>query len=297
MIEAYKYIFTPVIFLNASLLIIWGFYLYFKDEIYSMRQKDGRMLKWPGEEVDKYIYTKHPAFQEEQKKKDKFVQAGIDNSLYPKYFVFIKATLLILASSLGLYFFVIKSVFSIGIALGYKLLAVLGIAAFFIPDLDLHIRKKNRIKTFEKNLSTLMNMFLVCLDAGITFKEAIFYVSKELQYSHPIIAYELDRVYNTSNLLLDQKVAYARLAYRVPSDSLKKMVIIVLQNINHGSSLRKALAHLADFAHRERLFVLEKDAHRMPGILTLFTVIFTLPLMFIVLFGPYMHNLENLFKI
>lgn len=296
MIESCKYIFTPVVFMNASLLIMWGFYLYFKDEIHSMRLKDNRMLKWPGEELDKYIHSQHPAFHEEKKKKDKFVQAGIDSNFYPKYFILIKYTLLILMGVLGFYFFVVKPVFPIETDLGYKLTAILAIVAFFIPDLDLRLKKRKRVKTFEKNLSTVMNMFLVCLDAGLAFKEAIFYVAKELKYSHPIIAYELDHVYNTSSLLLDQKVAFSRLAYRVPSDSLKKMIIIILQNINHGSSLRKALAHLADFAHREMVFVLEKDAHRMPGILTLFAVIFTLPLMFIVLFGPYWHSMGHLFK-
>lgn len=172
----------------------------------------------------------------------------------------------------------------------------LSLVGFYLPHIIFYSMIKKRIRILDKEMPMFIDLMLVCLDAGLTIRQTILTVAEEFKNTSPIIAHEFEKTHHELSLFLDQKVAFLDLVERVPSKRLREFISIILTNQEKGGSIYETLSKMSVSVYKDQMQSIEEKAQKLPGVLSAFIAIFTLPMIFIVTFGPYAKGLMVMFS-
>jgi tight adherence protein B len=141
-------------------------------------------------------------------------------------------------------------------ALGYFIfneslvLAVLGgILGFFIPQFYLSNAAKRRLRAFEDQLVTTLNLWVNAIRSGYSVLQAMEAIATELQAP---VSIEFERVVQEVRLGLTVPQALENMLRRVPSDDLDLVVTAVKIQREVGGNLAEILDTIS-FTIRERI--------------------------------------------
>jgi tight adherence protein B len=141
-------------------------------------------------------------------------------------------------------------------ALGYFIfneslvLAVLGgILGFFIPQFYLSNAAKRRLRAFENQLVTTLNLWVNAIRSGYSVLQAMEAIATELQAP---VSIEFERVVQEVRLGLTVPQALENMLRRVPSDDLDLVVTAVKIQREVGGNLAEILDTIS-FTIRERI--------------------------------------------
>lgn len=154
---------------------------------------------------------------------------------------------------------------------------------------------KTRVQAVDKHIASFIDLILICLDAGLTLNQSLVFVANECKRTSPLLATELERTNLDCSLFLNTSRAFANLLERVPSKKIGQFVAVVQQHHSEGSVIYDSLYQMSITVYRDNMSIIEERAQKMPGILSAMAVIFTIPMIFIVAFGPYIQDLMELF--
>jgi tight adherence protein C len=174
--------------------------------------------------------------------------------------------------------------------------AMLGILGMVCPSFWLDMRKRGRQTTLRRALPDALDVLVICLEGGLSLPSALKRVASELRTAHPVLAYELNIVQREVQLGLSSGEALRQFADRTDLEELRMLASLILQSERFGASLVKALRVHAETLRQKRLFHAEEMAHKAATKVLFPTVLCILPGMFIVILGPAVIQIMEMFS-
>ncbi|WP_373085682.1 type II secretion system F family protein [Sneathiella sp.] len=166
------------------------------------------------------------------------------------------------------------------------LVLVSAVGAGFIPDFLLRYRISSRQKNIERAVPDMIDLLILCVDAGLTLEVALSRAVEGLAPFTPELAAEMKLTLNELRILPDKSMALTNLEQRTGSQSLKYLVLALRQSERYGTSIRDALAAVARENRKHAILTLENNAARMPALLSVPLIALILPPVIAISAGP-----------
>jgi tight adherence protein C len=169
----------------------------------------------------------------------------------------------------------------------------LGALGFLAPDWVLAMKIRGRRDTIRSELPDALDLLAVCVEAGLGFDGAINKLTEQME--GPLID-EFALTLNEIRVGETRSVALRKMAERVDAGELSNFVRAVIQADQLGISLGRILRVQAADTRNRRQAAAEEKAMKAPIKMLFPTVGFIFPAMFIVVLGPAMLNILEVFK-
>jgi len=177
--------------------------------------------------------------------------------------------------------------------LGLLILAGAVILAYFIPDVLLDSRGKDRQEEITLELPNTLDQMLIAVEAGLGFESAM---SKAAITGKGPLALELRRTLQDIQMGRNRADAYLALVERTEVKDLKSFVRAIVQADKYGIAISRVLRTQADELRTKRRQRAEEKAMKIP-VKILFPLIFTiLPVLFIVVLSPAIIGVVKMFS-
>ena len=167
---------------------------------------------------------------------------------------------------------------------------------YFLPALVLGRLVKRRREQIRFALPDVLDLLVVCSEAGCGLDQSMVNVCRELKVVHPAVAEELSFVNMEIMAGKGRADALRNFGRRTGEDEVKKLTAILIQTDRFGTSVSDALRTQADFLRIRRRQEAEERAGKV-GVKLVFPIFFfCLPSLLVVTAGPGMLQLfQNLF--
>jgi tight adherence protein C len=157
---------------------------------------------------------------------------------------------------------------------------------YYAPSLYLDNIVKKRQLLLRLSLPDALDMMVVAVEAGLGLDQALQYVSREIEHSHPDLADDLSLVTLEMRAGKRRAEALRNLADRTGESELRKLVAILIQTDRFGTSMGESLRTHSDFMRMRRKQDAEERAAKV-GVKLVFPIfLFILPSMMVVAAGP-----------
>ena len=169
---------------------------------------------------------------------------------------------------------------------------------FYLPSLFLRRLIKRRFTNIRLSLPDVLDLLVICTEAGCGLDQALVNVSRELKNVHPDVSEELALVNMEIMAGKSRAEAMRNLAKRVPEDEVKKLMAILIQTDRFGTSVSEALRTQSDYLRIRRRQDAEEKAGKV-GVKLVFPIFFfCLPALLVVTAGSgilqLMHSLGSI---
>lgn len=176
------------------------------------------------------------------------------------------------------------------------LVAAAGAVGYMSPGFVLErmvVARRNRIRL---SLPDVLDLLVVCTEAGCALDMAITKVSQELRAVHPDVSSELSLISLEMLAGTARADALRTFADRTGEPEARKLVAVLIQTDRFGTSVSEALRTQSDFLRTRRRQEAEERAGKV-GVKLVFPIFFfCLPSLFIITAGPGILQLtKNLF--
>ncbi|QYF86106.1 type II secretion system F family protein [Brevundimonas sp. PAMC22021] len=232
---------------------------------------------------------------EDPKVAEKMMQAGLRGPRPLTAFYFFRfASPFVFLAVAALYLFVIND---FGQPVMSRLTGVMAaaVAGFYAPNIYLSNRIAKRKTSIMQAFPDALDLMLICVEAGMSIEAAIQKVSQEIGGSSIDLAEELSLLAAELSYLPDRRVAYENLGKRTNHPGVKSVATAMTQAESYGTPLGSALRVMAKENRELRLSAAEKKAAALPAKLTVPMIIFFLPVLFVVILGPAIINIQDTF--
>lgn len=167
---------------------------------------------------------------------------------------------------------------------------------YFMPAFILGRLVGRRHEKIRLSLPDVLDLLVICTEAGCGLDQAMVNVSRELKYVHPAVSEEVALVNMEIMAGKSRAEALRNFAKRTSEDEVKKLVAILIQTDRFGTSVADALRTQSDFLRIRRRQEAEERAGKV-GVKLVFPIFFfCLPSLLVVTAGPGILQLfHNLF--
>lgn len=154
------------------------------------------------------------------------------------------------------------------------------------PDFWLSRRIKMRMRRIRRELPDLIDLLIVCIEAGLSLDQATTRTVDEMGRSGSPLCEEVGLV------VLEQRAGAARidawknLAERVNEESVRNVVMMLVQAEQFGTSVAKALRVHAETLRTQRIQQVEETAAKTTVKILFPLVLLIFPALFVVTLGP-----------
>jgi tight adherence protein C len=177
--------------------------------------------------------------------------------------------------------------------LAYPLALALG---FLAPDFWLGRRISKRQARIRRGLPDVLDLVVICMEAGQSLDQATARTTEELSRAHPEISDELGIVVLEQRAGRPRADAWRHLAERTQVDSVRNLVSVLVQAEQFGTSIAKTLRIHADTLRTQRRQQVEEQAAKTTVKLVFPLVFFIFPSIFLVALGPAAIIITESFK-
>jgi tight adherence protein C len=150
---------------------------------------------------------------------------------------------------------------------------------------------KKRRAEIASQLSNVLDLLVVCVEAGLGVAEAIKMVGSEADRQGQLIGRELSMVSAELNSGTGLGAALRALAERTNIEDIKPLAATMIQSEQLGSRMGPALRALSDSLRNSRRMRAEEAAQKTTVKILFPLVFFILPAMMIVIVGPAMMEI------
>jgi tight adherence protein C len=218
----------------------------------------------------------------------KLVAAGLSQRVSTSGFLAIKGGAMVAGVLIGL------SVGAVGaLSVAVLVMPVLGAVGFIAPDWILTMKMRARREAIRTDLPDALDLLAVSVEAGLGFDGA---VTKLTEHMSGPLTDEFALMLNEIRVGESRQVALKKMADRVDAMELSNFVRAVVQAEQLGISLARILRVQAADTRSRRQAAAEEKAMKAPIKMLFPTVFFIFPAMFIVVLGPAMLNIMEVFK-
>jgi tight adherence protein C len=158
----------------------------------------------------------------------------------------------------------------------------------FVPSYILGRRARTRQTNISRQLSDVLDLLVVCVEAGMGLFEAIRIVGTECDRHGQEIGTELNLVATDISAGASLGQALRGLAERTAVEDIKPLAATLIQSEQLGAQIAPALRASSDALRTHRRLKAEEDAQKASIKILFPLVIFVLPAMIAVIIGPAM---------
>jgi tight adherence protein C len=171
---------------------------------------------------------------------------------------------------------------------------------FLLPDFWLGNRISARQAQIRRGLPDVLDLLVVCVEAGLSLDQAVARTAEELSLAQPAVSDELDIVVLEQRAGLPRADAWKHFAERTNVDSVRNLVSVLVQSEKFGTSIAKTLRVHSDTLRTQRRQAVEEMAAKTTVKLVFPLVFFIFPSLFLVTLGPaaitVMESFDKYFK-
>jgi tight adherence protein C len=166
---------------------------------------------------------------------------------------------------------------------------------YLMPDYWLDHRIKAREEEMRAGLPDLLDLLVVCLEAGLSLDHAALRSSEEMGLEHPVVADEIGLVMLEVQAGRPRLEAWKSLEVRSRVDSVRMLVSVLVQADQFGTGISRTLRSCADTLRTRRRHRVEELAAKATVKLVFPLVLFIFPSLFIVLLGSAVISFSEAF--
>ncbi len=209
--------------------------------------------------------------------------------LFMKLFLPLAFGVIVVVLLYGLNLYDLSPMLKLGAALGSVILGA------YLPDVVIKNRTQKRQDTIRKALPDALDLMVICAEAGLSLDATLSRVSQEMELACPELADELGLTGLELGFLPDRRKALQNLSTRIDLPVVRGVVNTLIQAEKYWTPLAQSLRIMSGESRNERIMKAEEKAARLPALLTVPMIIFTLPPLFVVLIGRAILNTMDAF--
>jgi tight adherence protein C len=233
---------------------------------------------------------------EDPKVVEKLAQAGFRGPRPVTVFYFFRFAMpFVFLVATGLYLFCLNG---FGLQLVHKLCAVFVafVIGFYAPNVYISNVASKRRNSIIQAFPDALDLLLICVESGMSIEAAIMKVSNEIGGRSIELAEEMSLLTAELSYLPERRMAYEGLAKRTNHPGVKSVATAMIQAEKYGTPLGAALRVMAKENRELRLAAAEKKAAALPAQLTVPMILFFLPVLFVVILGPAIIQIQDMNK-
>ncbi|QTN19689.1 type II secretion system F family protein [Brevundimonas sp. AJA228-03] len=233
---------------------------------------------------------------EDPKVAEQMIQAGLRGPRPLTTFYFFRlATPFVFMFAAILYVFVMND-FGLTVTVRLGIVMFAAVAGFYAPNIFLKNRIAKRQQSIMQAFPDALDLLLICVESGMSIEAAIMKVSQEIGTTSVDLAEELALLSAELSFLPERRMAYEGLAKRTNHPGVRSVSTAMIQAEQYGTPLGMALRTMAKENRDLRMSAAEKKAAALPAQLTVPMIIFFLPVLFVVILGPAIINIQDTMK-
>jgi tight adherence protein C len=217
----------------------------------------------------------------------KLLCAGLSRRITPTTYLAAKG----FAAGLGL-LFGLAAAPAAGAAAGMLLTIVFAGIGFILPDLIVSTKGRGRREAIKSQLPDALDLLAVSVEAGLGFDGAI---AKLTEHMDGDLAEEFALTLSEIRIGEQRQEALKKMGDRVQAPEISSFIRAIIQADQLGISLGRILRIQAADSRNRRQMAAEERAMKAPIKMLFPTVLFIFPAMFLVILGPALLNLSELF--
>jgi len=217
----------------------------------------------------------------------RLIRCGYRSESAPRVFYGVKA-LVPIVLCIGVFF--------AGASGFFPYVAALGVG-YLIPDFWLGNRIKARQNRIRRGLPDVLDLLVICIEAGLSLDQATKRTTEELMKAQPAICDELNIVVLEQRAGRPRSDCWKHMAERTDVDSIRNLVSVLVQSEQFGTSIAKTLRTHSDTLRTQRIQKCEEMAAKTTVKLVFPLVLFIFPSLFLVVLGPAMITMSDSFKV
>jgi len=167
---------------------------------------------------------------------------------------------------------------------------------FLAPDFWLGRQIKKRQKKIRRGLPDVLDLLIICIEAGLSLDQATVRTAQELRKAQPSLCDELNVVVLEQRAGRPRDETWKHLAERTGVDSVRNLVSMLVQSEQFGTSIAKTLRVHSDTLRTQRVQQVEEMAAKTSVKLVFPLVLFIFPALFLVTLGPAVILMMEQFK-
>jgi tight adherence protein C len=176
----------------------------------------------------------------------------------------------------------------------YLLALALG---FIAPDFWLGKRISTRQKRIRRGLPDVLDLLIICIEAGLSLDQATARTAVELKKAQPEMCDELGLVVLEQRAGRPRGEAWKHMSERTDVDCVRNLVSMLVQAEQYGTSVAKILRVHGDTLRKQRVQAVEEAAAKTSVKLVFPLVLFIFPSLFAVTLGPALITMMDSFKV
>jgi tight adherence protein C len=157
---------------------------------------------------------------------------------------------------------------------------------YLLPDFWLGRRITIRQNSIRRGLPEVLDFLIICVEAGLSMDQATARTTQELRLAQPALSDELDIVVLEQRAGRARADAWKQFADRTAVDSVNRLVSVLVQSEQLGTSVAKTLRVHSDTIRTQRRQEVEEKAAKTTIKLVFPLVFFIFPSLFLVVLGP-----------
>lgn len=199
---------------------------------------------------------------------------------------------IVLAAILMVIAVIVCKILNLGMVHLVLAMAIVGLAGIIIPGRWLKMKTSKRKEKLRQQLPDVMDLLIVSVEAGLGFDAALLRLYEKNKSE---LMTELIQATRDIQRGMSKKEAYESLAKRCDLKELTTFLTALVQADQLGISIKSVLKVQAENLRKERKQRAEEKALRAPVTMLVPMVLFIFPVIFIILLGPAVLNIMEVF--
>jgi len=167
---------------------------------------------------------------------------------------------------------------------------------YYLPDIYLGWMTRRRLDEMRDTLPDLIDLLVICTEAGLGMDGAINRVSLEIARSSKILAEEFNLAALEIRAGSGRSTALKNLALRINLEDLDGLVSMLVQADRFGTSVAESLRIQSEVMRMKRMQRAEEIATKVPVKMLIPLIFFIFPALLSVLIGPAVIQISAMFS-
>ena len=160
-----------------------------------------------------------------------------------------------------------------------------------LPDYVLTKKVRQRQTILRRGLPDVLDMMVVCAEAGLGLNAAIQRVALEMEIQHPFLADELKTTMLQMGAGMESRTALQELANRTGMAEMRALVSTLQQAMRYGTSISETLRVFSEEMRNKRLEAAQEKAAKISVQMLIPVALCMLPAVLVIVMAPPMIKL------
>jgi tight adherence protein C len=168
----------------------------------------------------------------------------------------------------------------------WPLALCVGAIAYLLPNFWLARQARRRAKAITNGLPDVLDLMIVCVEAGSALDQSVVKASDELELAHPALTQELRFITTEIRAGKPRMEAFQNFAARTKVEDVRTLVTMLIQTDRFGTSVSQALRVHGETSRTKRRQRAEERAAKIGVKLVFPLVLCVFPAVYTVCIGP-----------